>query len=334
MAHGICATLFDPDKRIFATPALAADLDAIAPGMPIRVAIRSDAKNHLDLAAFAKALTPYKGRPIYGLLDLDFNRPWLEGNPSRLFYADEPLGYGGNKRQNRWIQDSCKKMQETVQALSPFIDHWIIHNEADLMGTISIGANDPPVQGDKAPSLAPEVFYSYCYEAAGWLKLGGAKTVTVGALSWLPFSGDDDKNPYDGGYMRKGLSYLKGTRANHFAWDSLALNCEGAWTTAKAQAMAKEVAHCLKSVGLALPLIISEWSWQNGNGANPATAIETAEALGAISSLMFFFQHLCRTPDNPKDYGLRLWRVVDGGFYPAFGPLSWYPIFRDIVAHH
>lgn len=329
--HGICATLLDSDKHIYATKALADDLDAIKPGMPIRVAIRGDAHNHIDLAAYNKALAPYRigGRRIIGLLDLDFNRPWLEGVAARAFYPNEALGYQSNKRWNRWIKDSTKRAFDVAKGLH--IDEWIVGNEQDLLGEIPMGANTPPVQGDKAPALNDKVSYSYQCEVGGWLKEAGAKSVALGALSWLPFSGDDDKNPYDGGFMREGLAYLKATGVTKYPWTAVTLNTEGVWTPAKANAMAKEVAHCLDLVNLKLPIWVGEWSWQNGHGVNAADAKMTFDALSGVAELLFFFQHLCRTPDKQTDYGLRLWRVLDGGFIPAFGPLPWHPIFAGLV---
>lgn len=328
---GVCTSGYDPGKRLFATGPWAASIRAIHPGLAVRVAIRADAANHLDYAAYGRALGSFKAAGIrtFGLLDLDFNRPWLEGNPTRTFTPDEALGYGGNQRQNRWIKDSCVRAWRTAVALRPWITDWIVGNEGNLLGLLPTGR--PPIAGPKAPALNPDVYYSYGQELAGWLISGGATSVTMGALSWLPFAGDDDANPYDGAYLAEGLSYLAQTRAGAPKWSAMALNCEGVWSLGRAQAMAAEVAKLCGKHHLALPLTVGEWGWQNGNGVDPRAAAQTYAALSAIAPIKFFFQHPADPLAGTKGYALTTWTTKDGGIYPLGDPVSWTPILANIL---
>lgn len=331
--HGVCTYLLDPDRHIHVGDVWASDIKTLHPDLCVRVPIRADANNHLDLAEYVAALAPYQRAGIdgYALIDQDFNRPWLEPTP-RHIYPNETLGYQGNRRQNKWIKDTCVRAGKAAKVLKAAgITRWIIGNECNLQGHIPLGANVPPVQSDKGPATSPEAFYSFGYECAGYLRAGGAEEVVLGSLSWLPTAGDDDLNPFCGGYMKTGLQYAHDTGVRHWPLDALSVNCEGVWPLAKALGMKAEIDHIQGLFGLHLPIHVGEWGWPNGDSVDAAKAVQTFHNLTTVADLMLFFQHPCREPNNRRGYALRVWTADGGVFAPIGDPCDWYPIYKGCL---
>jgi hypothetical protein len=326
--HGICAWLYDPDKGLMVRPAFAQDIKAMG-ATHVRVVIKGSSVNVLNTTAYARALQVYKdaGLHILALLDFDFNRPWLEGRASRVFYPNIILSYQGNDRWNRWIKDSKRRAEEVARALHGLVDAWGIYNEPNLQGLLDETANVPPVATDKAPALSPHVFLSYGYEMALALRKGGATTVYLGALSWLSTAGNDPENPYCAKYLRTGLAYLHGTGVRldvEHVWDGLMLNCEGWWTAAKAQAMAHAIRTVLAPYQVDYPLILGEWGEENHVLLHHQADVEpTHAALASVAQRMYFFCYQAAVPYDTRGWGCQLVTVKDGGYYPAFGPLDW-----------
>lgn len=333
---GVVSLCVDPDANTSIGMDMVIALKALHVS-DVQVSLRGDRANVIPIDLYKEkfALLAGNGINVHVRLDDDFNRPWLEGNSKRMFYPNSALGYRGNKRHNQWIVDTCTRAYRVVRALGQSVTSWGVYNEPNLaltgtMRPVHIGENVPPVTDDKAPALAAEVFYSLCYECAGWLRSGGAMLVYTGSLSWLPIGSAADigwiGNVYTAGYMHTGLRYLADSGVKQWPWDGVSLNCEGIWTSDKAQAMQRAVIAVLAQHGLTLPIVIGEWGYKPGSTLDTAKATGTYQALASIAARLHFYQ--AQLVDGWGAFG---WSVAAQTMVPTAERSAWYPVLQQLM---
>ena len=339
---GLNTYLADSQAGVCITPswiALLAELGV----KQVRVTIQASRTNTLRYDLLTRAALLYRdaGISVKAVLPIEFDAPWTEGDPTRRVYPNEALGVSGdpkevlNKRQNRFIKEYCRRAGDIAKALVPCgITTFAVGNENNLLGSIAMGANVPPVAGQKAPAMAPEVAASLWFEAAGWLHQNGAHDVQIGSLSWLPVGSAADIGWHDNNFttrfLRRGLAYLRstGVTGRQLPFTAINTNSENTWTPEKAQAMRAAITACFVDCGYDdLPLHIGEWGFRYTDTVSAGTVLSTGAALSSVASVLDWFQG----PITPDHYGLHGWIVAGAGFVPTANRTAWWPVLEGLL---
>ena len=293
----------------------------------VRFVVTADDANQLQLAPYQAGadLLHAAGIRTLAVLTMALDRPWVSPTVDRHFYPNEPLGYRGNRRQNRYILDFARRAQQVAEALAPHgVTSYQIWNEPNLRGLLPIGANVPPLAPQPA-ALAPAVFGALCYETAGYLRIGGATDIRLGSLSCVGngVTGPDAHNPYLAAYLFEALAFLRGTGVPSLPFSHLCLNSELWWTSAQATAIQQALHQAVLAAGYTpLPLCIAEWG--DTNAAYDATQVPaTIAALETIGAELYFFQHPYQA--GLGGYGITGWTVAGTQFVPEGPQSAWWP---------
>lgn len=332
--YGTCDLSYDPISQAIVSESWTSDTKVLG-SQAVRLTVRADETNTLDIPSFIRAVQLWRTRgfAVSIVFDLSINRPWQEATP-RLFFPNDFLGYGGNKRHNQWILDTIRRIAGVVKALVGLgITSWCVANEPNLLG-IGLHSGDLSHVHDpeKAPAMAARTFGAYAYEAALYIH-GIDKTAVVefGTFSWIATSGMNDTNPYCAEYLSTAIAFLASTGVTEFPWGAVSVNAEGFYTASTASKLRAELTRVFKLAALPdLPLIVGECGVRN-DALHPQDAVIILQSLGSVATQVYLDSHQLRTPGEVGDFGARDYRIIAKQFVPNGVALPWYVAFHQVA---
>lgn len=284
----------------------------------VRAAITADetGRVHWPLVQTGAAAWKRAGVAVDGVLAYEYLPPFTDEH-GVLWCPNSPVGTGTHRLTTPYIERFRLQLQSQASALvAAGIEGFYAWNESQV-GLVKAGQQCPPDGRVNRSCLAPDVYASLVWQTCASLAHVGCTRRIAGALSVLPQTGLDARNPYLRGYLTAVYAHLHscGVRPN---WTHLGLTMEGYWTVATAQKVRESVRATMEAHGDSAELLVAEWGVRN-HGVDATRLLETRDALVAVFGNPAYFSRPGLVPylgpvDDYGDYGAVSWREAGGRF--------------------
>ena len=322
---GLCDFGYDPDTQAVIGTAWAQHVRSYGVDL-VRLTVTTGINGNMPTGLFRTALEAYHAAGVTAYAE--FSPAFLPTVTASGMHSNMPLNTTGDTFTSPWIDGVTLRGEGVArQAIQSGLTMTIWGNESNERALIAPGIVVPP--GPKGGAKAPAVAAAEYWQAASRLRSVGVTSCYNGALSVLPQTGTDIRNPYYAAWL---TAFYEACAAHGkhapYPWAGWAVNCEGAWTTAALVKALGVLRGIMTHYGDTGHIIITEMGWQNGHGIDTAAADATFSAMDASEALCaMVFQGPGSVPylgDTAlyTDYGCYQWRQNGGTLIPL-GDYPW-----------